>query len=220
MSDKFDTVLRVYKTQLNICVARGFDLTPFQQEARINPEIILSQIPPDKQTIQGIREYLSQTYYKVGGDEILMIAYLNPRRGDQTLGVDYAREVVLKYQKLIDQNPAADIQGIVITPLPLSSESIKSLPASIRIFSERELSFDIMTSKLARSHRRLSEMEVRTLLTNLGIPKTNLSILRLSDPVVKYHGWKTGDVIQIERDFSYLDVATPIQYAYRVILNI
>lgn len=53
--------------------------------------------------------------------------------------------------------------------------------------------------ELIPKHAKLGERATKELLERYNITKSQLPNIFVSDPVVKHHGFKIGDVIKIER---------------------
>jgi len=58
---------------------------------------------------------------------------------------------------------------------------------------------DVAASKLVPKHELLSKEEEEKLLASLGIKKTQLPKIKVTDPQCKLLGAKIGDVIKIHR---------------------
>lgn len=69
--------------------------------------------------------------------------------------------------------------------------------------------------------RKLSEEEIKEKIESFHLPKnylTSFLILKSSDPVVKFAGWRKGDLILIERMNYQYDTVNIFENNYRVVI--
>ena len=69
----------------------------------------------------------------------------------------------------------------------------------IQVFDIKNVIINITKHVLVPKHELLSEEQSKILLSNYRVQKNQLPRIFISDPVVKYYGWKRGDIIKISR---------------------
>jgi DNA-directed RNA polymerase subunit H (RpoH/RPB5) len=122
-------------------------------------------------------------------------------------------EHVRKYQTLLEDEKPLDV--IVIHQESITP-SAATLLTSLNIipFHERELWNNLTRHKLYFKHTKLSDEEVLKLLAQYMTTKLLLPMISIHDPVVKYFGWKLGDVVKITRGLGGYQPHTPY---YRIV---
>merc|ERR1712137_333747 len=109
------------------------------------------------------------------------------------------------YLRLMKEANAS--RAITIIPQDLSSYSRKALDHlartsdkyRIEYFLEKELLVNITKHKLVPKHKVLTEEEKRVLLERYNLKETQLPRIEATDPISKFYGLTTGQVVKITR---------------------
>lgn len=83
------------------------------------------------------------------------------------------------------------------------------------VFKEEMLMYDILKHRKVPVHRLLSPEEKQTLLAKLHVTEGQLMALLFNDPIARYMGLKSGDVVEIIRSLP-----TAHQVTYRIVRDI
>lgn len=133
--------------------------------------------------------------------------------GEEKFGV---KSVRFYYTKIAEMNSAKEktdtkepwslTKAIIvckeeITPFAnnkiIEYSKLESNPIDMEIFLDNFLMFDITTHSLQPKFEKLSEDEKQKLLDTYKIKENNLAKILTTDPIVKYYGFKKGNVIKI-----------------------
>lgn len=113
--------------------------------------------------------------------------------------------------------------AILIVDSPLSSDANKILLAltTIRwqVFQDYELKYNVTKHIYVPLHELLSREETRQKLIQMKSNKSQLLIINIIDPIVRYYGWKAGDIIKIHRNDQAVSILSPKSYNYRVVVS-
>ena len=109
---------------------------------------------------------------------------------------------------------------ILITPVSLSSaankEIDKLLTYNIHVFLETEMAYDPTEHFLTPDHRALEIEEQREFLSKNNLSLDQLPIMLTSDMMVRYYGFRSGQVIEIRRVNLYDTIVTE-SLSYRAV---
>lgn len=83
----------------------------------------------------------------------------------------------------------------------------------IQFFDYEELMYNVTTHIDYLKHELIDKS---TIIPNI-VDINQLPILQLSDPIAKYYGWSTGDVIKITRVYDDLNIISTDNIGYRVV---
>jgi DNA-directed RNA polymerase subunit H (RpoH/RPB5) len=110
---------------------------------------------------------------------------------------------ILRKKELGDD---VDIKIIVVLPKnkkvsKFTNDSISDINCSnIEFFLLKDFTINVTKHTLVPKHTLISDEELTFILDKYKCTKKQLPKIRPSDPVIKYYGWKTGEVCKIERD--------------------
>lgn len=120
-------------------------------------------------------------------------------------------EVFLTITKNIGLNHCIILYSNSITPKAKSIIDKKNmisedLSIKCELFTFAELQYNITKHSFVPTHKRLSKIQAKTFKIKYGVKHP---ILLTSDPVSRFFGYETGDVIRIERSSGLI--------AYRIV---
>lgn len=103
-----------------------------------------------------------------------------------------------------------------ISPVVFGSDRRKDVFSRfIQIFSDQELYVNPLENSLVPLHELLSREEKNELLKKYSeIPR-----ISIEDPVVKFYGWRLGNVVKITRDISSIMSSSEIMIIKRLIVR-
>ena len=100
---------------------------------------------------------------------------------------------------------------------PFTEKYLKTYVSAshITVFRGEELEHDITKHVLVPNHRACDEEETERILMSLNCTKAQLPALYTTDPVAKYYGFRTQQVVAIDRNW----LLPQSQIFYRVVIN-
>ena len=147
-------------------------------------------------TFEARRELVMRRNDRVG--DLLLVFFTNI--GQINIGIGPIREF------LMEMETKKCNEAIIIIPKSLTSpgytllrELLTTKQISITPFSENELLFDLFEHVRVPAHTLLSDDEKHALLQDMKITPNLLPKIQKTDPVSKYLGLVTGDVVKIKR---------------------
>lgn len=210
----------IKKTQIEMARDRGYDTTEDQS--------ILSM------TLDQFENYVNQliTLLKGSKRSVLSKFYHGIENPSNKLLVQYGGRTSLQ-QKQVPSDIVVEFIGkartynvteaILIVDAPLSftgSEALNNLKTiSWQIFHDSDLSYNPVKHVDTPQHILLPPNEVADVLQQMKVDKSKLLLIKESDPVIRYYGWKAGNVVRINRDDSSISILTPKSINYRVIIK-
>lgn len=92
---------------------------------------------------------------------------------------------------------------VIILPDEFTKKEITSdlLTDRMTIFSESEMKFDPTSNRYVPKHEKASQEELDE-MENKHIKFEDLPVINAKDPICKWYGFKKGEVIRIDRDYS------------------
>lgn len=221
---KYNNLFDIKKTQLEMVRDRGYNIT--QEE--------LFFLSPQA-TLKDFIMYYTQIgqQHKLTFRQSLRRVYVTPP--DETGAVKqlyvYYGGKMEPHQK---QVPAEDIrilinqisthgihEAIIIVDAPLSTTSSRELAALTltpwQVFDEKDLAYNPTQHIYTSKHTKIPKEDVPRLLRELKVRETQLTIFSPNDVIVKYYGWKPGDIIKVEREDDMVSVLCTKSVNYRMI---
>ena len=209
------------KNQLKMLRRRGYDIG--REESLLSytlKDFMKTYLPFAKKSGKTLRGVLSQTYEKIQTEgkeqkpERLYVFFAEEDSKHKQLGVDILGEMISDMDKFRAKN------GILISPVPLSSSSKKKieelLSYNIYVFMENEMAYDPTEHYLTPAHRALTVQEQRDFLSKNNISIDQIPIILSSDMISRYYGFKPGQIIEIKRINLY-ETLIQESLAYRAV---
>jgi DNA-directed RNA polymerase I, II, and III subunit RPABC1 len=182
----------------------------------------------EKQKISNLESFLlfsSNTYYSVNKTDlkILKIGFLELKANKAKINSDQISELIstLKIQPKNSKKEYCDeliliINNEIVTLAKKQLDDLTSVNTSI--FFDKELFYNPTNHIDCPQFYLLTETEKTDLIRNLKCKLSDFLIIKHSDPVIKYYGWKRGQIVKIIRDDEIYNVISPLSINYRVII--
>jgi len=189
-------LFEIKKTQIKMVKRRGYNVGDEENLLNYTAEQFLDiYVPYAKSQNKSVRNILT-TYYK-NDDGSRLYVYYADITDKKKLGV----ETIEDFIRGLDEKKARN--GIIITSKPLTTESKKKiqnlLTYNIYTFTEDEMSYDPTEHYLTPEHVALSADEQREFLMKNDLNIDQLPIILNTDMISRYYGFKTGQIIKINR---------------------
>lgn len=137
--------------------------------------------------------------------ERLLISFLNEKKPGKTaleeIGARMTKNKIL-HAILVTRDkltPGAKQQLAELTRNRTETEKKAVRRKRIEVFLDEELLFNITTHELVPPHFLLNKEETEAVLKKYRATKNQLPMIQLNDPVVRFYGWRRGQVCRIER---------------------
>lgn len=109
--------------------------------------------------------------------------------------------------------------GVFVLREGLTSQARLTMASGLKwsqFFALEELSHDILSHELIQKHELIPEAERPALLKRLRCTMDQLPTISCEDAVVKFNGWKIGEIIKIKRCWG---AGTEPSFYYRLITS-
>jgi DNA-directed RNA polymerase subunit H (RpoH/RPB5) len=114
-------------------------------------------------------------------------------------------------------------EALLIVDYPLSSKCndvFKGLKTvRYQVFFDDELTFNPTLHIEVPKHELLTPEEANTILTGMKVTATQVPIIKVSDPIVRYYNWPVGGLVRIYRNDEDLNILAPKSIFYRIIYD-
>ena len=162
------------------------------------------------------RRCLSNIYSKnLSSDKILVFFTDNVNKKKQI-----PLETIKIFMKEIAENNTQE--AILIINTNLSSKSLEALRELTLVywqfFYDSDLTYNPVLHRDVPKHELLTESEKNDKIKELRTSVSKLPIIKFTDPIVRYYGWKRGDLIRITREDTALSCLVPISINYRIVI--
>lgn len=209
-----NSLFNIKKNQLKMVRRRGYNIDREKNLLSLTlKDFINAYIPFAQKKKKTLREVLTQFYENDSGDRIV-VYYADIPTKSSKMGVETLTDVIHE----LDSKKTKT--GIIITPKELSPSAKKQLERlvnyNIQVFIEYELGYDPTEHYLTPEHIALTKDEQREFLVKNNISIDQLPILLDTDPIAKYYGYKSGQVIKINRINMY-DTLVQKSLSYRAV---
>ena len=155
-------------------------------------------------------------------NKFILVYYGNLEKGKQ-ISIDEVR----RYESVIDhfKSMYGDnfVESILIVDHPMSSSANSHINTSInlkiknQIFQDSELSYNPTHHILVPLHIKLTEEEKQQKMKELMVDANKIPLMLSTDPIARYYGWTTGDMIMIIRIDTGVSILAPKSINYRII---
>lgn len=164
------------------------------------------------------RTVLGNSYVRMTNKERCLVVFIDEDGGKQ-VSIATSKMIIAEMEDIANKGKTRYDELIIVTNTVLSNdskESIKNLRYSTSwIFMDSELQFNKSRHILVPKHELLSEEEGNQYKKTYKAPPQIL----ITDPIVKYYGWKIGDVIIIYRDISNMNLLSTEMVTKRVVVR-
>lgn len=144
----------------------------------------------------------------------IYVYYASRTSGKKLISKDMIKEFISNYY-ILDVNTA-----IIISNSKLSSSAQALLIQTnldYQFFMEDEFYINPTQHLYTPLHVKASESERKQILKELNVEVDKMSNISVHDAIVKYYGWKVGDLIKIYRDDSYVEVLDKKSLKYKIV---
>jgi len=210
---KVSLLFTIKKNQLKMVKRRGYNIE--REEALLEytlDDFLENFLTSSKETSRSILTQYSPYYENDEGDRL--VVYFPDARKGKDLGVEEVNDSIKEMIKYKAKNI------IIITPNPLSStarKKVEELPSyHISVFLDNEMMHDPTEHYLTPEHRALSVEEQRDFLERNKLSIDQLPIINVKDKIVRYYGFRQGQIIEIKR-INYYDTMVQNTIAYRAV---
>jgi DNA-directed RNA polymerase I, II, and III subunit RPABC1 len=183
---------------------------------------------PDKQKISNLESFLlfsSNTYYSVNKTDlkILKIGFLELKVNKAKISSEQISDLISKLtiEPKNHKKEYCDELILIINDeiVPAAKKQLDDLTSvNTSIFFDKELFYNPTNHIDCPQFFLLTDTEKSDLIRNLRCKLSDFLIIKHSDPVIKYYGWKRGQIVKIIRDDEFYNVISPISINYRVII--
>lgn len=214
----------IKKTQLEMVKDRGYLISP--EEASIldmNLDQFMMYVNSlSSQLKRSVRSSLSRSYdAKDSQGKVIatMLVYYGGKTSPQQkqVSADIVREFIQLVQKY------SVTEAVLIVDAPISSKGNEELSAlkltRWQVFFDHELTYNPTRHVDTPLHELIPPKEAQAKLRELKADISKLLIIKVTDPVVRYYGWQTGNLIRVHRNDRSISILAPKSINYRVIVG-
>lgn len=199
----FETLLRwgkVKRNQIQLVLDRGYEISDIDKLYFTSSieKVGISLYCRAKKNGMSLGEVSSDIYTKQSTK--LMVHY-----------TDYNYDFLLKCKKntslnqlkqaLLDTAKNECTDCLIISPTTISSKG-QALIKHCQLLTHSQLSYVVVNHELVPYHYGCTKEEEDEYLTNNKFLKKDLPVLKLTDPVSNYYGFKIGQLVKIKRGNS------------------
>ena len=230
-----DYWFEIKKTQLEMVRDRGYniedeagilDMTLDEFINNYNNSKIINKISDINEEEYKSIFFLSKSYKKIvdGHTKILSVAY-KTLAGKKKICIEQIINFISQCKIPKNHNKAKEEycdDSILIITHDISSGGKRKLgdltSVNISIFKDRELLYNPTTHIDCPKFILLNDDEKIELMKSLRCKLSDFLIIKQADPIIRYYGWKSGQIVKIIRDDEFYNVISPVSINYRVIL--
>ena len=223
MNNEYLYLFKIKKNQIELARDRGYDVSHEEEILFMDVNQFLTFMSEKmvSNDLSDLRATLTQEYRKIDSPQDLLYVYYAVLSGSASLKKDIITSLG---DKLQEYRP----DGSRITSTIIISNAVLSYDARVKkediatatkvyidTFSEAELNINPTKHTLTPKHELVPADEVENVLESIRANKKWLELIEITDPIVRWYGWKDGDVIKIYRDDSIIDILGPKYFSYR-----
>jgi DNA-directed RNA polymerase subunit H (RpoH/RPB5) len=165
------------------------------------------------------RTVLGNIYTKTNNESIkCLVVFIDEPKGTKQVSTNTTKMIKIEAEGVNNRSESFS-ELIIITDLIFSSDSyskIKDLKyTSYWIFFDNELLFNKTKHVLVPKHELVPAKRANEFKRKFRNPPHILH----TDPIVKYYGWKIGDIIMITRDISLLNAMATEMCTKRIVVR-
>lgn len=138
--------------------------------------------------------------------------------GGTQVKVDQVREFVFRVMEIMCN--VSSCEAVLVSSgdlTPTANSILKPIADSYVMFLENDLIFPVIDHGYVWKHTKMTEQEKAIFTYTTGTSAEKNPLIKLSDPVVKFYGWKVGDMIRISRDYSCFCLPADYSCSYRTV---
>lgn len=138
--------------------------------------------------------------------------------GGSQVKVDQVREFVFRVMEIMCN--VSPCEAVLVSSgdlTPTANSILKPIANSYVMFLENDLIFPVIDHGYVPKHTKMTEQEKAIFTYTTGTTAEKNPLIRLNDPVVKFYGWKVGDMIRISRDYSCFCLPADHSCSYRTV---
>jgi DNA-directed RNA polymerases I, II, and III subunit RPABC1 len=219
INSSFESLRTMKQTQLEICELRGYTVTKEESDAVTSLDAFVKYINQKAAKIEGLeaRSLLTKLYTKnVNGKKRNFLVYYVTKDPEKKL------ISISQIQKFLAIIQKTDIQeAILVTEVPFSPVATSELQVikntRIQLFQDFELYHNPTQQVDAQIHELIKEPEASKLLKAMKVKLSQLMIIGVDDPIIKFYGWEPGQLVRIRRVDDVIAVLTKHSVTYKVI---
>lgn len=213
----------IKRTQIQLAYDRGFDTSAEDEILKMTSvnefvQYINKMITTHKISARYAVTRLYQSRPETGKNKSLLVYYGSKTNPSQKM---IPAEVIREFTGLTQVNNVS--QAILIVDAAISSTGNAELAAvkspTIQIFHDSELTYNPSLRVDVPLHRKIPKKEAKLKMQELKTNSHKLPIIKLKEPIIKYYGWKIGDLICIERNDFTVSILSPKSANYRIVIG-
>jgi len=223
MHNEYLYLFKIKKNQIEMARDRGYDVSHEEEILFMDGNQFLTYMNEKMVThdFSDLRATLTQEYRKIGNPQELLYVYYAVLSGSAYLKKDIVTSLGDKLQEYRSDGShitsAIIISNAVLSPDARVKKEDVATATKVHIdtFSEAELNINPTKHTLTPKHELVPTEDVEEVLQSIRANKKWLELIEITDPIVRWYGWKDGDIIKIHRDDSIIDILGPKYFAYR-----
>jgi DNA-directed RNA polymerase subunit H (RpoH/RPB5) len=221
--DNREVLYMVRRNQLRMVMDRGYNIG--KQEAQLSwsrSQFLKGYKLVDEEAAMLKLSQLDSTYEKQTDRGLvkLHVAYISSGNAAKpSISKDKAAALA---QTIRSMEGVSEV--VLITFSPLSTDSRKIFAnlrerRFVQIFPSEQLVYAAIDHIMGGTQELVSDEDLAAMATN-GLVARLLPISLTTDPVVKWYGWREGQVIRVYNDDFFVDTIHPNSVNYRLIKDI
>lgn len=223
-------LLCVKITQLQMVHDRGYVVPDAELPIlNMNVEDFIRYLDARRSANIAPRYVLTNTYFSrelyEGRRKIMVVYYATASAGSQTVSLNTVGGFIRKARQPEDSVTfgarIAD-EAIMISDVPLSHDATKEVMKLTdiphQLFRDEQLTYNPTLHNTVPVHRLLTPEEAIGVQIRCRVAKNQLPIIRSSDPIVKYYGWQSGNIVEIHRVDLSISLLSEESTVYRIIV--
>jgi DNA-directed RNA polymerase subunit H (RpoH/RPB5) len=215
-----DRMLAIKRTQIQMVRDRGYDITPEMHLLTINVDAFDAYITEMAAKTNGSRRAaLSRLYVSATNPDRRMLVYYGGRTSPQQKQV--SAPVVREFITLVLRYRASEAVLVVDAQISATgNDELKNFTQPpVQVFHDTDLAYNPTTHVDTPRHELVPPEEEEALLRSMKTDRSKMLLIKESDPIVRYYGWRAKGIIRIHRDDRAVSVLSPKTINYRFIIN-
>jgi DNA-directed RNA polymerase subunit H (RpoH/RPB5) len=217
---KYESLRTIKSTQIELCELRGYNVPIEEKNAVKTIASFVKYIGTLSTKNKGIenRSLMTKIYEKDKDKKESLLVFYATKSPDQKL------VSIISLQPFIDTIRTKRIkEAILVLEVPLSPTAATELNAikltKLQIFQDLEFFNNPINNVHTQRHELVPSDEVDMLLKEMKVKLSQLMIIKANDPVVKFYGWGTGNLVRIHRHDDVISLLDKRSINYKVIFD-